>query len=71
MTVEHQWKRSWPGNFCVRCGYDDPFEQCVGLSEVCVCVDDMHLPENEKRKCTVVVAPCSMAVDEDEECSTN
>ncbi len=23
---KHRWKQSWPGNFCLDCGYDDPFE---------------------------------------------
>jgi len=22
----HRWKQSWPGNFCLDCGYDDPNE---------------------------------------------
>lgn len=28
MTTElpHKWKLSWPGNFCLRCGIDDPLE---------------------------------------------
>lgn len=23
---EHRWKLSWPGNFCLDCGLDDPLE---------------------------------------------
>lgn len=22
----HRWNLSWPGNFCLDCGYDDPVE---------------------------------------------
>lgn len=26
MSGEHRWKLSWPGNFCLDCGLDDPLE---------------------------------------------
>lgn len=22
----HKWLREWPGNFCLKCGLEDPFE---------------------------------------------
>ena len=25
----HRWAMSWPGNFCLECGSEDPMEQCV------------------------------------------
>lgn len=24
--MEHDWALSWPGNYCKRCGLDDPLE---------------------------------------------
>lgn len=26
---KHKWKLSWPGNFCLACGMDDPVELAV------------------------------------------
>lgn len=28
---KHRWKLSWPGNFCLDCGIDDPFESQEAL----------------------------------------
>lgn len=24
--MKHEWKLSWPGNYCLKCGIDDPIE---------------------------------------------
>lgn len=26
----HDWYMDWPGNYCKRCGCDDPAELCLG-----------------------------------------
>lgn len=32
--ARHKWHMSWPGNTCVRCGADDPVEQCMGICDL-------------------------------------
>lgn len=27
--MEHDWKLSWPGNYCLKCGMDDPLEAAL------------------------------------------
>lgn len=27
----HIWVMHWPGNFCLKCHMDDPFETCLAL----------------------------------------
>jgi hypothetical protein len=29
--IPHDWALSWPGNFCKRCGIDDPLESDEAL----------------------------------------
>jgi len=52
----HRWKQSWPGNFCLDCGIDDPVEECVATNSECKCVpgpDGKPLGE-----CLVKVSSC-------------
>jgi len=64
---QHRWKLSWPGNFCLDCGLDDPLEGEDALVD-CTCAppSDPRL-DNGCQKCggtgcqpnpNLVVPPC-------------
>ena len=40
----HVWKRSWPGNFCVECGADDPIELAISCPD---CIFDYPGPNDD------------------------
>jgi hypothetical protein len=41
----HSWVLGWPGNFCTRCGLDDPVEVSLGCPQCYVPCS----PEDEER----------------------
>lgn len=49
---KHEWKLAWPGNYCLKCGIDDPIEAAVsGVTENGM----VQCPEcsEENRECCV------------------
>ena len=44
---KHEWALTWPGNFCKRCGCDDPMEQCMADCKQCP-VDEQGWPDPGK-----------------------
>lgn len=65
--MTHRWKLSWPGNFCIDCGIDDPAEECLALNPDCKC---MPGPDGKRTgECTAKIPPCSghgiMSLDAD------
>ncbi len=41
----HRWKLSWPGNFCLDCGMEDPLESDDVLID-CDCAPPEDLTQN-------------------------
>lgn len=46
--AEHKWNLSWPGNFCRKCGADDPMELCVADGHDTFVFDDNGNPIGTK-----------------------
>ena len=61
----HRWKLSWPGNICLDCGEDDPFEKCV-MTSGCVCTERAAVHQDAGAgvqafplpNCKVQLTPC-------------
>lgn len=60
----HDWLRGWPGNFCKRCGMDDPVEAAIVCSDCHVPCDEYEADQT-MRLCAehdrLVHTPCVVA----------
>jgi len=65
----HRWKLSWPGNFCLDCGLDDPMEGPDGLVDCPACGPDWTEVQEDCPQCRgtgcvpnpdLVVPPCTV-----------